>query len=112
MQLVDGISGPLIVHAQEEAQNRQQYDFDQVIMLQDWYHELASALIPQYLSSGNENAEPVPDNGLIQGQNYFNCSSYDPDSGYQCSNDSARTVFEVEPNKRCMHQKYYSLLRK
>jgi FtsP/CotA-like multicopper oxidase with cupredoxin domain len=99
-QYVDGIVGPLIVHAPEESETRKLYDFDQVVLLQDWYHDLTSALTPKYLSSGNENAEPVPDNGVIQGQNYFNCSSYGPDSGYQCSDDSARSVFAVESGKR------------
>jgi FtsP/CotA-like multicopper oxidase with cupredoxin domain len=100
-QVVDGISGPLIVHAPEEAEIRQQYDYDQVIMVQDWYHDPTPALVDQFLSSGNENAEPVPDNGLIQGANYFNCSSYDSDSSYQCSDNSSRVVFDIEENKRC-----------
>lgn len=97
---MDGIVGPLIIHAPEERQVQQEmYDFDQVILIQDWYHDLTPSLAGQYLSSGNENVEPVPDNGLIQGENYFNCSSYDPDSGYNCS-DSSRTTFEIEQDKR------------
>lgn len=97
---MDGIIGPLIVHAPEEVQTQQMYDFDQVVVLNDWYHDLSAALLPGYLASGNENNEPVPDNGLIQGENYFNCSSYDPDSGYQCSNSSSRPVFTFEDGKR------------
>ena len=61
--------GPLIVHAPEEAEVQQSYDFDQVVLIQDWYHDLSAALLPTYLSSGNENAEPIPDSGLIQGTN-------------------------------------------
>jgi FtsP/CotA-like multicopper oxidase with cupredoxin domain len=99
-QYVDGIVGPLVIHAPEEAQVRAQYDYDQVVLLQDWYHDLTSSLIPEYFASGNENAEPVPDNGLIQGENYFNCSSYDSDSGYDCSNSSSRPVFALQENKR------------
>jgi FtsP/CotA-like multicopper oxidase with cupredoxin domain len=76
------------------------YDYDQIIMLQDWYHDLSPGLVQQYLASGNENAEPVPDNGLIQGTNYFNCSSYDSNSGYQCADNSTRQVFAFIPNKR------------
>jgi len=68
-QYTDGIVGPLIVHAPEEQQARESYDYDQVILLSDWYHDLSAALLPTYLASGNENNEPVPDNGLIQGTN-------------------------------------------
>jgi FtsP/CotA-like multicopper oxidase with cupredoxin domain len=96
----DGVVGPLIIHAPEEAQIQQSYDFDQVIMLQDWYHDLTGALLPSYLGGGNENKEPVPDNGLIQGENYFNCSSYGGNSRYKCANNSSRPVFSFEQNKR------------
>jgi FtsP/CotA-like multicopper oxidase with cupredoxin domain len=100
-QYIDGIVGPLVVHAPEERQLQQQmYDFDQVILIQDWYHDLSSSLLDQYLSSGNENSEPVPDNGLVQGTNYFNCSSYDADAGYVCFDNSSRPTFEIEQDKR------------
>lgn len=68
-QYTDGLVGPLIVHAPEEAAVRKTYDYDQVVLLQDWYHDLSAALTPVYLASGNENNEPVPDAGLIQGTN-------------------------------------------
>jgi FtsP/CotA-like multicopper oxidase with cupredoxin domain len=68
-QYSDGLVGPLIIHAPEEASVRNGYDFDQIILLSDWYHDLSASLLPGYLASGNENLEPVPDNGLIQGTN-------------------------------------------
>ena len=68
-QYTDGLVGPLIIHAPEEASVREGYDFDQVVLLSDWYHDLSASLLPGYLASGNENLEPVPDNGLIQGTN-------------------------------------------
>lgn len=68
-QYSDGLVGPLIIHAPEEAAVREGYDFDQVVLLSDWYHDLSAALLPGYLASGNGNLEPVPDNGLIQGTN-------------------------------------------
>jgi FtsP/CotA-like multicopper oxidase with cupredoxin domain len=68
-QYTDGIVGPLIVHAPEEAEARKDYDVDQILLISDWYHDLSGALLPGYLASGNENNEPVPDNGLIQGTN-------------------------------------------
>jgi FtsP/CotA-like multicopper oxidase with cupredoxin domain len=98
-QYVDGINGPLIIHAPEEAEVQKLYDYDQVVILQDWYHVMASSLLPGYLASGTENVEPVPDSGLIQGTNYFNCSSYDEDNGYECSN-SSRQLFSFQQNKR------------
>jgi FtsP/CotA-like multicopper oxidase with cupredoxin domain len=99
-QYIDGLVGPLIVHAPEEAESRKLYEFDQVVLLSDWYHDTSATLLPGYLASGNENTEPVPDNGLIQGENYFNCSSYTEDSGYQCDDTSGRAVFGLELNKR------------
>ena len=68
-QYTDGLVGPFIVHSPDEASVRQTYDFDQIVLLQDWYHDFTQALLPGYLASGTENAEPVPDNGLIQGTN-------------------------------------------
>jgi FtsP/CotA-like multicopper oxidase with cupredoxin domain len=64
---MDGLVGPFIVHAPEEATYQQMYDTDQVVLIQDWYHNISSELLPGYLAPGNENMEPVPDNGLIQG---------------------------------------------
>lgn len=66
---MDGLFGPLIVHSPEEARFRELYDHDQVVILQDYYHNVSSTLIPGYLAPGNENNEPVPDNGLLQGTN-------------------------------------------
>ena len=96
----DGPVGPLIIHAPEEIEMQKNYDFDQVVFIQDWYHDYSQALLPAYLASGNENSEPVPDNGLIQGTNYFNCSSYDSDSGYKCFDNSSYAVFTIQEGKR------------
>ncbi|KIX04862.1 uncharacterized protein Z518_05733 [Rhinocladiella mackenziei CBS 650.93] len=96
----DGPVGPLIVHAPEEGELQKLYEVDQIILLQDWYHAYSEALLPGYLASGNENTEPVPDNGLIQGTNYFNCSSLGSESGYPCRQNSSRAVFAVEHGKR------------
>lgn len=68
-QYIDGMIGPLVIHAPQEAEARKGYDFDQVMLLQDWYHDLSTDLLPGYLASGNENIEPTPDNALIQGTN-------------------------------------------
>jgi FtsP/CotA-like multicopper oxidase with cupredoxin domain len=62
----DGPVGPLIIHSPEEVQMQKYYDVDQVVLMQDWYHDYSQVLLPDYLASGDENSEPVPDNGLIQ----------------------------------------------
>lgn len=62
----DGPVGPLIIHSPDEVRMQKYYDFDQVVLMQDWYHDYSQALLPAYLASGSENGEPVPDNGLIQ----------------------------------------------
>ncbi|RHZ61559.1 hypothetical protein CDV55_102482 [Aspergillus turcosus] len=101
-QRMDGLFGPLIIHAPEEAEYQSRYGYtqDQVMVIQDYYHDLSAAYLPEYLAPGNENTEPVPDNGLIQGTNYFNCSLYQANSGYTCYNNSTRALFPVEQNTK------------
>ena len=62
----DGPVGPMIIHSPDEVKMQKYYDVDQVVLIQDWYHDYSQALLPGYLASGSENGEPVPDNGLIQ----------------------------------------------
>jgi FtsP/CotA-like multicopper oxidase with cupredoxin domain len=89
-QYLDGLVGPLIVHAPEEADVRKLYDHDQIVMVQDWYHDFSTVNLATYEEPGNENSEPVPDNGLVNGQGYFNCSLYSGDSsGYTCFQNSS-----------------------
>jgi FtsP/CotA-like multicopper oxidase with cupredoxin domain len=99
-QYMDGLLGPFIIHAPEEARFRQSYDYDQVVLLQDYYHNISASYLPAYLASGNENTEPVPDDGLVQGTNSFNCSSLASNSGYTCYQNSSRALFNVQQNKR------------
>lgn len=69
-QYLDGILGPLVVHDPAEAQMRGvMYDEDRVVLMQDWYHDFSTASLANYLVPDNENVEPVPDNGLINGMN-------------------------------------------
>lgn len=67
LQYLDGILGPLIVHAPEEADVRKLYEQERVILVQDWYHDFSTVNLGNYLVPDNENSEPVPDNGLING---------------------------------------------
>ncbi|KAF2089185.1 multicopper oxidase [Saccharata proteae CBS 121410] len=98
MQGSDGLAGPLIVHAKNERDlQKLEYASDQVVMIQDYYHDLTSALLPWYLASDRENEEPVPDGGLINGRNVRDCDAL-PDR--RCDNSTAGlSVFELEPEK-------------
>jgi FtsP/CotA-like multicopper oxidase with cupredoxin domain len=68
-QYLDGVIGPLIIHAPEEAETRKTYDADRIVLIQDWYHDLSTVNLGKYLIPNNENSEPVPDSGLINGNN-------------------------------------------
>lgn len=70
-QYADGVLGPLIIHAPEEAEARKLYDKDQIVLIQDWYHDLSTVNLQTYLASDNENTEPIPDNGLINGVAWY-----------------------------------------
>ncbi len=58
-------------------------------MVSDHYHEISSALLWQYLKPDMENAEPVPNNGLINGKNPVD---YDLFSDKECDNRTANAV--------------------
>ncbi|KAK9464589.1 Cupredoxin [Lipomyces arxii] len=94
-QYMDGVVGPLVIHSQEEDDLiGHMYDYDQVVLISDWYHNVAETYLPEYLAPGNENVEPVPDNGLINGGAHFDCSKTSDAVCFQ--NDSSRTVFNLE----------------
>ena len=70
LQSADGLVGPLIVHSTKEREYQKlEYSTDRVILIQDYYHDLSYALLPDYLSNGRENSEPIPAGSLINGQN-------------------------------------------
>ncbi|ODQ49605.1 hypothetical protein SAICODRAFT_63031 [Saitoella complicata NRRL Y-17804] len=75
---IDGLVGPLVVHDGVEGEARgegTEYDYEQVVLLSDWYHRWSTDLVASYLVPDNENVEPIPDAGLINGKGLFNCSS-------------------------------------
>ncbi|KAK7202641.1 Cupredoxin [Myxozyma melibiosi] len=87
-QYNDGVVGPLVIHGTEETSLMNQYDFDQVIMVQDYYHTESSVLLGQYIVQGKINFPPVPDNALINGAGYYNCSGEDVDG--TCTQSEAK----------------------
>jgi FtsP/CotA-like multicopper oxidase with cupredoxin domain len=103
LQSSDGLHGPLVVHGREERKLQQiPYDTDRVILLSDHYHDLSSALLWQYLMPDMENAEPVPESGLINGKNVRNCDDY---PNRHCDNTTtnvggAKIVLDIDKNHR------------
>jgi FtsP/CotA-like multicopper oxidase with cupredoxin domain len=61
----DGLFGPLVIHGRNETNYNVQGDF--VLMVDDWYHNFSTDLLPDFFAPGNEGAEPVPDSGLMNG---------------------------------------------
>lgn len=100
LQSSDGMHGPLIVHSRNETElQKLSYDTDRVVLLSDHYHDLSSALLWQYLMPDMENAEPVPESGLIDGRNIRNCDDY-PSS--RCDNTTGNvglTRIFLEPSR-------------
>jgi FtsP/CotA-like multicopper oxidase with cupredoxin domain len=78
MQASDGLVGPLTIHArhgeeQEESQ-KVPYEQDRVVLLSDYYYDLSSDLLMQYLAPGSENDEPIPTSALINGRSMRSCT--------------------------------------
>jgi FtsP/CotA-like multicopper oxidase with cupredoxin domain len=99
-QYVEGFAGPFIIHSRDEDQLMDHYDEDVVIFLSDLYHDSSFDLLDQYIAPGVENQEPIPDSGLIQGTNYFDCNRLGDDEKYNCTQrDSERAVIHVIEDK-------------
>ncbi|KAI4912371.1 uncharacterized protein J4E92_010001 [Alternaria infectoria] len=78
MQASDGLVGPLVIHPRggEEKDKLQKvpYEQDRVVLVSDYYFDLSSDLLMQYLAPGSENDEPVPPSALINGRNMRDCA--------------------------------------
>ncbi|KAG0290183.1 hypothetical protein BGZ98_003565 [Dissophora globulifera] len=97
-QYLDGIVGPLIIHSPEEPQLNN-YQEDIIMMVSDYYHTDSSSLISWYLSVDSQGTEPVPDNGLINGRNSFDCTldsqSLFP-TGLPCTSNAPMAEFDFK----------------
>ena len=100
VQTSDGLHGPMVIHSrQERSLQKIRYDTDRVILLSDHYHDLSSALLFQYLMPDMENAEPVPQGGLINGRGIRDCDDF---PHRKCDNTTAnvgRVDITLERNK-------------
>ncbi|KAF9930604.1 hypothetical protein FBU30_000307 [Linnemannia zychae] len=77
------------------------------MLVSDHYHTDSGSLVAWYLSTESEGVEPVPDNGLINGRNPFDCSMapkalFAKDSrstgkgrGRKCHSNEPHAIFEV-----------------
>ncbi|KZL71181.1 L-ascorbate oxidase (multicopper oxidase) [Colletotrichum tofieldiae] len=101
VQASDGLVGPLVIHSQSEKASGDMYATDRIVMIQDHYHNSSAELLMDYLQPDQENDEPVPSSGLINGRNYRNCSDFD---GWSCQNHAPRLAsletFDLAPNER------------
>ncbi|KAJ4325949.1 hypothetical protein N0V94_000314 [Neodidymelliopsis sp. IMI 364377] len=76
MQASDGLVGPLVIHGRQEKElQKMPYKQDRVVLLSDYYYDLSSDLLMEYLAPGSENDEPVPPSALINGRNVRDCAS-------------------------------------
>jgi len=100
-QAADGVLGPVVIHSKEEEKLiGNLYDHDVVILAGDHYHDVAANYLRDYLASNNENDEPTPDNGLIQGSNIFKMPK-DYYRNTEVINDhSTHHVFKFKPDSR------------
>ncbi|WYZ41240.1 hypothetical protein EsH8_V_000135 [Colletotrichum jinshuiense] len=101
VQASDGLVGPMVIHSRTEETYKDVYATDRVVMIQDHYHNTSAELLMDYLQPDQENDEPVPSSGLINGRNYRDCADFD---GWNCQNDTPRLesleVLRLTPNER------------
>ncbi|GAA6020611.1 hypothetical protein JCM8202_006323 [Rhodotorula sphaerocarpa] len=101
---IDGISGPVIVHSPRDPLKRgRDFDLEQIIFLQDWYHDMSDTIVDALLSPQGSNhtfIAPSPKSGLINGAGIYDCSQASRDRA--CDQKTQRDLPELvfPPNKR------------
>ncbi|KAJ8097235.1 Cupredoxin [Lipomyces tetrasporus] len=99
LQRIDGMFGGLVVYDPEESYILgRDYDEEIFIVLHDHYHDVGDANLDWYLSQQSAGFEPVPDNGLINGQGIANCSRIP--KRYSCTQRSSLPTFQFERGKK------------
>ncbi|KAG0231474.1 hypothetical protein BGW42_000226 [Actinomortierella wolfii] len=78
-QYIDGLWGPMVIRDTPELDPYlDQYNQELVVMLSDWFHQPTGVLLKHYLSKASNGKEPMPNNGLINGKGFFNCTKVQP----------------------------------
>ncbi|KAL7267787.1 hypothetical protein RUND412_009609 [Rhizina undulata] len=103
----DGVWGPLIIHSPRERQavtvdgKEGKWEKEQIVMVSDHYHDLSAGLLMEYLAPDNENAEPIPNGGLINGKNVHDCNDPRTKKANRTCDVSAASlsVFNFDPEK-------------
>jgi len=99
----NGLFGPLIIRDPHDP-NLALYDEERIVILTDYYHTDANILLSQFLSPDSQGNEPIPDNGLINGMNVFNCSliinATDQDRAACDPSGGQRATFDFVPGRR------------
>ncbi|KAA1089739.1 laccase, multicopper oxidase, benzenediol:oxygen oxidorectuctase [Puccinia graminis f. sp. tritici] len=100
--LADGISGPLIIHSPRDPLVRgKDFDNDQILFLNDWYHDPSTTITRQLLSFKGYNgslAAPSPNTALLNGIGFFNCEKYG--DGKPCQTNNSPLEIQVPPRQR------------
>jgi FtsP/CotA-like multicopper oxidase with cupredoxin domain len=86
----DGLYGGLIIHEPADSsrstdQMTARYDQDVLLMVGDWFHRPATAVLEWYADPANYGNEPVPDSLLINGLGRYNCTLAVPARPVDCT---------------------------
>ncbi|KND87131.1 L-ascorbate oxidase [Tolypocladium ophioglossoides CBS 100239] len=79
VQRADGLFGGLVIHKPAQAERKSdlttyQYETEQLLLVGDWYHRQAGAVLDWYQDPNHYMYEPAPDSLLINGKGWYNCS--------------------------------------
>ncbi|POR31109.1 L-ascorbate oxidase [Tolypocladium paradoxum] len=79
VQRADGLFGGLVIHKpalaeQDSDLSTYKYETEQLLLVGDWYHRQANAVLDWYQDPNHYMYEPAPDSVLINGKGWFNCS--------------------------------------
>ncbi|KAH9446217.1 hypothetical protein Pst134EB_024036 [Puccinia striiformis f. sp. tritici] len=100
--LADGVSGPLIIHSPRDPLVRgRDYDNDQILFINDWYHDPSTTITRKLLSTEGYNgtlAAPSPNTALLNGIGFFNCEKYA--DGKTCQTNYSPLEIQVPPKQR------------
>ncbi|RUS30672.1 proteasome stabiliser-domain-containing protein [Jimgerdemannia flammicorona] len=97
-QYGNGLVGALIIRNRHLEPYRHLVNKEYNVLLTDWYHTPSPELLKTYLSPISNGNEPIPDNGLINGHNSFNCSI--APAGSKCTPNAKKAEFFFKQGHR------------